>query len=307
MKKILLTIFVFFAVVTMGYEAMGFDFEKESVGYNFGRGSQIIVSGYYNYPPFSYIDKNNQFRTIFKPVLDVVQRYVNKPITFKPYNMTATEQIDHDIRVGDTDVFIGGYSQTKHFENLNMIFPALINNPITFFVLPTKTSTITDISDLKKLKGVRCSQEVFSDFVEQKISEYNLEVVDSPYQMYEKLFTGKADYIIAGYYYGIIEAIKLGVYHQISAAKTPLWNIPVFIGSVKISPFSNQASAGIVAAIRDAKLVAAIKENINRVIQQYEADYAGVIQPTFGLEKKFENTDKAPEQASDSQTKMPTK
>lgn len=281
MKKLMLTIFIFFAVITVSYRA-------ESASALRNAFSPIIISGYNNYAPWGYLDKNGKYRTIFQPILDNMRREFKNVADDRAYDIKDIENIAKDIRTGEVDIFIGGYNQTKEFENLHLLFPAVVQNPVTFFVLPSKISSIKSLQDITQLKGARFSGEVFSDFIENKLQDFNLEKVDSGYEMFEKLFTKKIDYIISGYYFCMIEAIKLGVSHQISASKQALWNIPVFVGISQISPHRDKLARHISRFFQDENFIATIKDNLRKAMEQFETDYAGVVPPAFEGETSSE-------------------
>ncbi len=284
MKKILLTIFIFSIAITTYCQVKAADMFDNS---------SIIISGYADYAPLGHLDKNNNFHTIFSPVIQIIAQQTKQNPIIKTYNISATEAIEKDIRIGKTDIFLGAYNQSDHFENLDMMFPAVAQNPITFFMLPVRAHLVQSFDDLKKLKGIRYSKELYSDFVEEKIKDYNVEISDSTYEMFEKLFTQKVDYIISGYYFGMIEAIKLGVSHKIAVSKQPLWNIPLFIGIVKISPRHDMLVRGISRHIQDEEFIALIKDNLKKSLELFEQKYSGVVPPTFGLENSQDSFEKS--------------
>ncbi len=282
MKKILLIIFIFFISLALYIEVKAFSLDNNP---------PIVISGYGNYAPIGIMAKNNKFNTIFTPVINIISQQQKQLPSVKTYKLSDLENIEKDIRIGKVDVFLGGYNQTERFENLDLLFPAVTHNPVTFFMLPSNAHLIKSFDDLKKLKGIRYSQEIFSDFVENKLEEYNLESSSSTYEIYEKLFTRKVDYIISGYYFGMIEAIKLGVSRQIAVSKQPLWNIPLFIGVSKISPRHDTIAKAIVRHIQDEEFINQIKENLKKSLEFFEQEYSGVVPPTFGLENAEENQD----------------
>lgn len=284
MKKILLIIFIFFISLALYTKVKAFSLDDNP---------PIVISGYGNYAPIGIMDKNNKFNTIFAPVINVITQQQKKLPQIKTYKLSDIETIEKDIRIGKVDVFLGGYNQTERFENLDLLFPAVAHNPVTFFMLPSNSHLVKSFDDLKKLKGIRYSQEIFSDFVENKLEEYNLESSSSTYEIYEKLFNRKVDYIISGYYFGMFEAIKLGVSRQIAVSKHPLWNIPLFIGIAKISPRHDMLVKGIVRHIQDEEFIAKIKDNFKKSLEFIEKEYSGVVPPTFGLENVPENHDDA--------------
>ena len=153
-------------------------------------------------------------------------------------------------------------------------------------MLPDRIVVVCSVSDLKKLRGVRSSKEVYSDFVEQQLKGYNFEVVDNSYDLFERLFTRKADYILISQYYGLIEASKLGLRNQISVAKQTLWQVPMFIGVSKLSRERKMLSQKLTRYLENPKNQEILKQNIIRLVNEAEINAQGIVPPTFGLENK---------------------
>jgi hypothetical protein len=103
--------------------------------------------------------------------------------------------------------------------------------------------------------------------------------------MFEKLFTKEADYIISSYYFGMLEAIRLGLKKQIAPAKEALWNIPVFVGVSKTSRNRELISKRLTKYLNEPQNTDMLKRNIQNVINDFEKKYQGVVPPTFGLDK----------------------
>lgn len=249
---------------------------------------EVRITGFLDYAPFGYTEHPEEklygkFFTVFQPMIDTVQQENNLKIFYELSKRNFPAQVQ-EVRRGDIDVVLGAYHQTELFRGLELIYPAALINPVTVFMLPTRIDEVKSVADLKKLKGVRTSQEVYSDFVEQQLKEYNIETVDNSYDLFERLFTKKADYILISQYYGLIEASKLGLRSQISVARQTLWQIPMFIGVSKLSKERKMISQKLTRYLEDPKNQEIIKQNLIRIVDQAEAEAQGVVPPTFGLE-----------------------
>ncbi|MFR8205704.1 MAG: hypothetical protein ACLU99_04745 [Alphaproteobacteria bacterium] len=86
-------------------------------------------------------------------------------------------------------------------------------------------------------------------------------------------------------YYGLVEAIKLGLREQISIAKQTLWKMPLFIGVSKISPQRKLITQKLTRFSEDPKNQQLIEDYLKQMIADFEKEYNGVVPPTFGLEK----------------------
>lgn len=274
MKKILLTIFVCLFIL--------------SVNTSHAR-DYIEVSGFDDYPPFGYNhrqDRGIEWRSVFMPIVDNMLLEINKKVSYQTYHQTSDKEISEAIKMGDIDLFLGAHNQSDRFDKLMLFYPSILSNPITFFVIPSKMADIKSAEDLQKLKGVRYSGEIFTDFIEEKIKSWDIEKVDTTYELFEKLFTKQADYILSSYYFCYIEAVKLGVSHQIAFSKTPIWNIPLFVGVSYKSPYRDTITYHIKRYFEDQRVISAIKSNLQKIINEFEKEYSGVVPPAYNTEEK---------------------
>lgn len=282
MKKILLTIFSIFAYLLTISETQAFVRYEEK---NPKQKIEMKMAGFINYAPFGWYEKDNYmwtrgFYTAFTPIIDIFSKDANVEIN-KNFYARDIEEIVQKIRSGELDFFVGAYNETEIFKGLHLLYPAVLYNPITVFMLPNRINEIKSTEDLKKLKGVRNTQELFSDYVDKKIKEYNVVEVDSAYSAFEKLYTREADYMISSYYNGMIEAIKLGLRYQIAPAKQTLWRIPMFIGVSKTSHYREKISRRITKYLTDKENIRSVEKYMQKLINDISQRYEGVVPPTF--------------------------
>ncbi len=276
MKKVLITIFTlmlcFLSLLNSGYTAELRDY--------------INISGFDDYPPFGYSRQEGNktvWHSVMEVIVDNMTKEISKKVNYKTYHQNDAT-IAEAIANGEIDLFLSAYNQTNRFDKLAMFYPSVFSNPITFFVLPSRMAYIKTTEDLSKLKGVRYSGEIFTDFIENKLSDWNVEKVDSIYEVFEKIFTKQADYFLSSYYFGFIEAVKLGVSRQIAFSKTPLWNIPVFVGVAMKSPYNGAISYHITRYFEDEKVINEIKTRLQKIIEEFETEYSGAVPPAFNVE-----------------------
>ncbi len=289
MKKILLTIFIFGAVILSITKTFAFVRYEEKQP---KKVTELNMTGYLDYAPFGWVDNpdgvvHGNFHTVFQPMVDDFIEAANIKMHYNMYQRNF-DDLAQKVRQGDVDFLVGAYYQTETFKGLHLLYPAAFYNPITVFMLPNRINEVKTTEDLKKLKGVRNTNEIFSDFVEKKVQEFNPMEVDSSYAMFEKLFTKQADYIITGYYYGMLEAIRLGIRHQVAPAKQTLWKIPVFVGVSKVSRHRELISKRLTAWLNEKKNLDILQQALQQEIKAFEKRYEGVVPPTFGLEKEAE-------------------
>ena len=242
------------------------------------------ITGFAGYTPFGYI-KNKGFHTVFRPMINDLVRE-KKLLINSEYTASDLEKITNAIRQGKLDVFLGVYHETEIFGGIELIYPAVLTNPITIFMLPARINEVKNITDLQKLKGARHNSEYFSDFVEEQLQSFNVEKVDTSYELFEKLFTKQIDYIVASQYFGLIEASKLGLRKQISVAKQALWQIPMFVGISQLARHRQALHNIFTEYLSQPDNLKKIKQNIINLVNQAEADAIGIVPP------KFERNDK---------------
>ena len=251
---------------------------------------EVRITGFLDYAPFGYTERPDEilygkFFTVFQPMIDTIKEENNLKIMYELSKRNFPAQVQ-EVRQGNIDIVLGAYHETELFRGLELIYPAALINPVTVFMLPNRINEVKSIDDHKKLNGVRTSKESYSDFVEQRLKEFKLETVDNSYDLFERLFTKKADYILISQYYGLIEASKLGLREQISVAKQTLWQVPMFIGVSKLSRERKMLSQKLTRYLEDPKNQEILKQNLIRLVNEAEINAQGIVPPTFGLENK---------------------
>lgn len=248
---------------------------------------EVKVTGFIDFIPYGYNVTNDlgkqEYRTVFKPIIDIFKEDNNLQIVYKTRKKTY-EELVQDVRRGDIDVILGVYYNTEMYHGLELVYPAIINSPLTVFVLPDRVNDIKEADDLKKLKGVRLANEPYNDFVKEQLAQYDLETVDKPYDLFERLFTKKVDYILINHYMGLIEAAKLGLKDQISIAKQTIWNMPLFFGVSKFAKDRKMITKKLTEYSKDENVKQKVLDNLNAIVTDIEKQNFGVVPPTFGLE-----------------------
>jgi ABC-type amino acid transport substrate-binding protein len=281
MKKILLTVFVCLAFGWSGRSEAFVRYEEKHPQ----RMIELKMTGYTDYAPFGYQDqKTGEFQTVLQPALDLFKKDANVKLVFKG-TRTSLDEITQKLRQGDIDFIIGAYYHTNAFQGIQLLYPAAFLNPISIVTLPQNRQKITSTNDLPNLKGVRCSCEIMSDFVEREMSGLNLVEVDTPYEMFEKLFTRQVDYIVSSYYFIRIEAIKLGIQRQIAPSKQVVWNIPMFVGVSKASRNRALIAKRLTSYLNNKSITDSMDAHLQEILLEFEKQYQGRVPETFGLEK----------------------
>lgn len=246
----------------------------------------IVATGFNDYPPVGFTltqGQNTQFKSVFEEVLKDFSEKNNLKVVYS-VNDDYENQIQKT-RGGQIDLVLGVYHETKLYDGLDIVFPSMINNPISIIMLPKDAGKIKNLSQLKKMKGGISNKEVLSDYVKEQLVGYDLEHFDSSNAMFEKLFTGKIDYIFASHFFGIVETSKLGLRDKLSFSKQVIWNMPLFFGVSKISPM-RQILAGRLATYSDKpENKEKLEAYLRKMIEEIETQNRGVVPPTYSVEQ----------------------
>ena len=132
----------------------------------------------------------------------------------------------------ENSVFGVYYDNIKYSKN-TFLYPSFWENPIYIITSRANTKELGSKDDLNKFKGIYIAKEGFSPFLAKDFQNHGAKEVKDYEEAYEQLLTGKADYIVGGYYSSMIEAYKLGIKDYILYSKEPVWKAAMFL---RISP-----------------------------------------------------------------------
>ena len=247
----------------------------------------IHILGLPDFPPFAYYEGDNDiynFHSVFlKPVVKILEKYNVKTEVLRIRDETVTDVklLLVKAKSGEAEMFIGAYSDTKLFSGLDVIYPAVISNPIHLITLPETTEKVKNYGDLRNLKGIACKSEYFSDFVLRKFKELGITYVESPFEAYEMIITGKADYMMGSLYYNRIMASRFGVNDYLTYSKNPIFKIPFFISLSKIMPVLSEYKKVLTEEFSKPEFAMEIKKEILNEVNKEVDKNAGIVPPSF--------------------------
>ena len=247
----------------------------------------LEVTGLPDYPPFSrYIQAEQNTAVLesafLKPMIDVMKKYKMEIYPEKISNAeTDVKMLILGVRSGKVKLFIGAYSDTQLYKGLQMIFPASISNPIHLITIPDNQGKISNVADLASLRGVASKTEYFSDFVNRKLQDLNVQFTDTPFEAYRKVILGEADYMIGSMYYNRMMLSHYGLSDFLVYSHNPIFKIPVFIAISKVTPRLSQYLNAFRAEFSKPEFSHAVKQEIIRLIEEEIAKYDGTVPPSF--------------------------
>lgn len=277
MKKIWYFLILLCMVAPLKTNAQGLAIKKVYSGGN------MAYLGLPDYPPFSYYD-GRTYRSVFlKPIYNFANKRRIELEIFTD-NQAQVNNLKKALFLTEScqnQLFIGAYSETRMFNKLHLLYPAVVSNPIHIITLPETNAKISSTADLQKLKGAAIKTEYFSDFVMRKIQPLNLYYAETPLEAYEKLFTGDVDYIVGGLYYNKIEASKYGIEQYLSYSKSPIFKIPVFLATCPKMPRLTAFEKAMKEEMVKPEFAQTIKDSILNAVNKELEKNIGIVPPAF--------------------------
>lgn len=250
---------------------------------------QVNAVTFLDYPPFGERKEVKAKEEDAKGVIifeSVFEDYVSRHLDEYNFDVRYLDGTDYEellnrVRRGKADLVYGMYSHTMIYEGIEIIYPSIVSNPITIMMLPSRIGEVKSLGDLKKLKGAINSHEILSDFVNKELKEYDVTYEDDENKIFEMLFTGKVDYVFTSYYFGLIEASKLGLRDKVSFSKQIIWNMPLFVGISKDSMYREILTHLIEKMSSENNARSEMEKIVKSTIEKIERENYGVVPPSY--------------------------
>lgn len=245
---------------------------------------KITLTGFADYAPIGKKigTYSSTYQTIFQRVLDKLaqEKFLQYTYEINPDYKSSIAQT----KTGKIDIVLGVYFDTYIYNEIEIVYPAVLANPISVIMLPQRISEIRSIEGLKKLKGGISQQEFLSDFVAKQITNFQVTSFENSDQMFRALFRKEIDYIFASYYWGTIEISNLGLENQVTFSKQSLWDMPIFIGVPRMSENYKSLVLPLEKILNNAEMKKNIQEDLIKMINNIKRDNSGVNAPSYATE-----------------------
>ena len=196
--------------------------------------TKITATGHPQYPAIAYKEGDNIVGAA-PTLVETVAKNLKVPLESKYVGTWADAQAA--ARDGKADIIFGIYYNDERATYLDYVQPAFMYDEVVVFVPKGKAFTYTDENDLIGKKGVTNKGESYGNdldaFIKDKLTVERTDGVDAAFKY---LLDGKADYLIAGYYSGLAEAVKVGVKDQIEALSPTILEAEISSPSLKSRP-----------------------------------------------------------------------
>ncbi|MCJ7597508.1 MAG: transporter substrate-binding domain-containing protein, partial [Methyloceanibacter sp.] len=182
--------------------------------------TKLLATGHPEYPVIAYRD-GDKIVGAAATLVETIAKKLNVPIESKYTGTWADAQ--EAARDGKVDIIFGLYHNEERAKYLDYVQPAFTFDDVAIFVAKGKEFSLTGKDDLIGKKGLTNKGESYGDefdaFIKDKLDVTRTDGIDAALK---DLADGKADYVIAGYYPGNAEVVKLGLEDKIVGAAETL-------------------------------------------------------------------------------------
>jgi polar amino acid transport system substrate-binding protein len=196
--------------------------------------AKVTATGHPQYPVIAYKDGDN-IAGAAPMVVEAIAKNLKVPLESKFMGSWADAQAA--ARDGKADMIFGIYYNDERDAYLDYVKPAFMFDDVAIFVAKGKEFPFKGQNDLVGKKGVTNKGESygteFDAFMKDKLDVARAEGIDAAFR---DLLSGKADYLIAGYYPGNAEAAKAGIKDQIEVLDQAVVTAEMFVAFSKKSP-----------------------------------------------------------------------
>jgi polar amino acid transport system substrate-binding protein len=196
--------------------------------------TKITATGHPAYPVIAFKNGDN-IAGAAPDLVTKIAKTLKVPLEAK--YMGTWEDAQAATREGKADLIFGIYYNDERAGYLDYVQPAFMYDDVAVFVLKGKEFRFEDKNDLIGKKGVTNRGESYGNefdaFMKDKLDVTRANGIG---EAFKALVSGKADYLIAGYYPGVAEAAKEGLKDKVIPLDQALLTAEMFVAFSKKSP-----------------------------------------------------------------------
>lgn len=306
MKHILIILVMFFysqstnaSVIKMyGREIYGYNQPKYNEDYSQNNKKLLMLTALAdneNFPVSSY-EQGSVFSKIFLDIQEVTDakitityykdKYEKKVKDFERGNINKDENLN---------ARLGVYYEEYPYSKNSYIYPAFFENEIHLIMSTKNKLNIQGKSNIKNYKGVYAKTDKLPKYVLKDLLSMGAEEVENLPAAFERLLTGKADYIAASYYPGLIESYKQGVRKYVLFSKSPVWKAPMFF---RVLPrvMEDKRIENVKKYLKSARYKKVKDEAFKELVKIYEENTRGIVPPTYIGSSQLQEDDEMDEE-----------
>ena len=194
-----------------------------------------------NYPPFSWtqINKEKKYEERKGFILDAIDETIKEAgiVTVRNQFFDSFQQTQKAMLRGNAAFSFLSYYVDEAQSGQDYVYPAYFGNPFIVVSRSSKEIEVSDLSELKGLKGVVREEEGIEPLVRNTLpTDTKLEVVSGAENAFRKLLSGEVDYMLTSKYAAEAEARRFKVREMLHFGNTALRHVKYFISFSKKSP-----------------------------------------------------------------------
>ena len=230
---------------------------------------KIVATGHPDYPVMAF-KQGSHIEGAAPLLVGEIAEELNVP--FEANYMGSWSEAQSAARAGNADMIIGVYYNDERAKYLDYVEPPFAYDPVVVFVASDKPFKFKGRDDLVGKNGVANEGEsfgtTFDAFLKAKLT---ITRVDGLPAAFDALLSGKADYVIAPYYPGTAQLVRLNKQDKIASLEPPLLSEELFVAFSKKSPcaaLSPKFGAGIMARTEDGRF----QDLVRDVLAEWEVE-----------------------------------
>lgn len=287
--KIKVRVLIMFLLFTLSAKADVLKlFGKEKYGYNQPKYEQIYKLEKNDFTLVTLVDDNNfplsseEQGSIFSKIFLDMLEAINAKIIFVYDKNNYKERVAEFERGNEDNINarLGVYYEEYPYSKNEYIYPAFYENKIHIIMSSDNVLPLQGKSSLKEYKGAYVKTDKLPKHITRELSALGMSAVENLSEAFQKLLTGKIDYIAASYYSSAIESYKLGIRRNIIFSKSPVWKIAMFLRTTpqiaqhpQINKIQKYFKSERYKKVRD--------EAFKELMKIYEENTKGIVSPLY--------------------------
>ena len=240
----------------------------------------IALADHENFP-FSSNEQGSVFSKIFMDMKEAINTKILIKYDKKRYEEKIKEFERGDVLKGeDANVRFGVYYEQYPYSKNSYIYPAFFENTIHLIMPAGNKLKLQGKSSLKNYKGVYAKTDKLTSHVLKDLSALGAEEVENLPAAFEKLLTGKVEYIAASYYPSLIESYKQGIRNYVLFSKAPVWKAPMFFRALP-EVTDDERVKSLKTYLKSARYKKVRDDAFKELIKIYEENTRGIVPPTY--------------------------
>lgn len=216
------------------------DLRKQLTEKSLPNNREIKITGHPDYPPVIWQDdKTGKLTGIAVELVETILKEVNIKSIF--LNSDTWGRAQEEVRAGRVDMLLPPYLTKERVEYYAYAKDPLLMDETVLFVQKGQKFKYRTFKDLEKLQGTAIISDSFGDLFDAYEKKHLMvHRLAKTTQCFEFLLSGRARYMVAGYYSGIAVAARMGIEDKVEIlpkrvvvtgmyapfSRKSVWNIP---------------------------------------------------------------------------------